>query len=173
MSWGGGGGFLPKGVSSLGVSAWGCLPRGDVCPGGVCLGGSARHFPRVNRITVRCKTLPYRNYIAIFHGQVMRNEIKVFSINNLTMFQAVVDLTAEIYNVTARKLAYELPGMFAGLMSAALRADPDSLPPEIVINETDHKAQFYNITVKGLDHVVSAWTAHLVVRRCASNVSTG
>ena len=89
------------------------------------------------------------------------------------MFKAVVDLTAEIYNVTARKLTYELPGMFAGLMSAALGADPDSLPPEIVINETDHKAQFYNITVKGLDHVVSAWTAHLVVRRCASNVSTG
>ena len=75
--------------------------------------------------------------------------------------------------MTARKLTYELPGMFAGLMSSALGADPDSLPPEIVINETDHKAQFYNITVKGLDHVVSAWTAHLVVKRCASNVSTG
>ena len=84
-----------------------------------------------------------------------------------------MDLTAEIYNVTARKLTYELPGMFAGLMSSALGADPDSLPPEIVINETDHKAQFYNITIKGLDHVVSAWTAHLVVKRCASNVSTG
>ena len=88
-------------------------------------------------------------------------------------FQVVVDLTAEIYNVTARKLTYELPGMFAGLMSSALGADPDSLPPEIVINETAHKAQFYNVTVKGLDHVVSAWTAHLVVTRCASNVSTG
>ena len=85
----------------------------------------------------------------------------------------MVDLTAEIYNVTARKLTYELPGIFAGLMSAAFGAPSDSLPPEVVINETTPKAQVYNITVQGLDHAISSWTAHLVSKKCASNVSTG
>ena len=87
--------------------------------------------------------------------------------------QAAVDLTAEIYNVTTRKLTYELPGIFAGLMSSAFGAPSDSLPPEVVINETKHKAQFYNITIKGLDHAISSWTAHLVAKKCASNVSAG
>ncbi len=84
-----------------------------------------------------------------------------------------MSVTVEIYNVTARKLTYELPRLFSGMWSGDSAEEGASLPAEVVINETEPKAQFYNITVRGLTHVVDAYTAHLVVHKCASNVSTG
>lgn len=43
---------------------------------------------------------------------------------------------------------------------------------EIVIRKTAKDAVFYNITLKGLDSVLQAYHAHLVVEKC-TDTNTG
>ena len=61
---------------------------------------------------------------------------------------------------------YELPSIFSAFSS-------QDASPEVIINQTEPKAQFYNISIQGLEHAVDAYTVHLISTECSAKESTG
>ena len=73
---------------------------------------------------------------------------------------------AEVYNVTRRKVHYNIPHLFTFMTSNS------TLSPEIVINQTEPDAIYYNITIGNYGSLLDAYTAHLIVDSC-KDLQTG
>ncbi len=77
-----------------------------------------------------------------------------------------VEVVAELYKEADRNIEYTLPNIVTYFNRSS-----DAPPAEVVINQTASQAVFYNVTIKGLDIPVMAYTAHLVSRECKGQAS--
>ena len=95
--------------------------------------------------------------------QVWKKKIVLY-VSNFSIFFYQLDVTAELYNISARSIIYETPNFLSHLRNfpRSLISDDET----VVINETEANAVFYNISLQGLDATLHAYTASLHTVQC-------
>ena len=77
-------------------------------------------------------------------------------------------MMAELYAVEERHLTYNV----TSLLHFLLGFPRSVMAMDTVILRTNRSALFYNITLKGLDSPLQAFTAHVVTLHCSPNTTT-